>query len=527
MSRKLIPIILAVFMCISVCAQNKAVKPQYINAEGYPAHVHLKWDGRNSFEYNLYRYDAARDVFALCGMTSDNEYMDFSIGKSDTGREFIYRLCPVGISPESEEARDFEVKVSVPPASDENLLDMVQKYTTLYFKELAHPVTGMARERSNDVNGDVIVTGGTGFGIMALIAGADRDYLSETEVMEIIGKMVTFLEKSERFHGAWAHRYDAESGKVFSFNQYDDGGDLVETSFLVAGLLTARQWLNENGRNTALAARCDRLWNSVEWSWYTNRGSISLYRHWSKNYGWKMDQRIKGFDEALITYILAASSKKYPVSRGLYENSYKFSEYYENYDLYYDLPIFLGMPYGGPLLVAHHSFLGLNPGLKDEKVDYFERNRNHALIHYKYAVDNPKGHRGLGRNLWGFTSSDDPVAGHSDHIPMTDAENGTVAPSAGVSSIVYTPEESVELIRHLYYDLGEELFGRYGFYDSYNPSMCEGQRVVRSYLAVNQGPQAVMIENYRSGLIWDYFMSCPEIKSGLKKLRFKVTANKK
>ncbi len=524
MLKRLISILAVMFLCVSIHAQGHVVKPHYMKAEAYPAHVHLKWENRNQWNYDVYRYDEAKDSYVLLAETTGKDHMDFSIGKSDRDRNYTYRICPEGFSPYDSEMAGFEVKTVVPAASDEALLDMVQKYTTYYFSEYAHPVVGLARERSNDLNGDIVTTGGTGFGMMALVAGASRGYVTDAQVIDIFTKIVTFLEDPERrFHGAWAHWYDADTGKAFSFSKYDDGGDLVETAFLVAGILTARQWLTENERDLDLAKRCDRLWNTVEWSWYTQKSKDALYWHWSKNHGWKMNHKLKGFDETLITYILAASSKKYSISREVYESCFKNSEIYENPNSYYGIPMILGMPYGGPLFFTHYSFLGMNPnGLRDEKVDYFERNRNHTLIHYNYAIDNPKGHKGLGKDFWGFTSSDDALVGYTSHHPNTEAENGTVSPTAAISSIVYTPEESMQVIRHLYYDLGEEMFGKYGFYDSYNPSMCEGQRAVRSYLAIDQGTQPVMIENYRTGLIWDYFMSCPEVQKGLKKLGFET-----
>jgi len=408
------------------------------------------------------------------------------------------------------------------PISDEALLDTTQRYTTRYFFDFAEPKTGMARERSNDTNGDIVTTGGTGFGIMALIAGAERNYFSRKDAFSTIQKMVSFLENAERFHGAWAHWYDARSGKPFSFSKYDDGGDLVETAFLAQGLLTARAYFkNGNYDETQLVSRITKLWETIEWNWYT-QGTDSLYWHWSKNYGFKMNHRIKGFDETLITYVLAASSPTFPIERSVYENCYKNSNYYKNGKTYYGIKLDLGMEYGGPLFFTHYSFLGLNPnGLIDENTNYFERNKAHALIHRSYAIDNPKKHVGYGEKLWGFTSSDDPLVGYTSHHPDTNDENGTVSPTAALSSIVYTPKESMQVLRHLYCDLGKKMFGKYGFYDAYNPSLPDEKQVVKSYLAIDQGPIAVMIENYRSGLIWKLFMQNDEIHKGLEKLGLK------
>ncbi|MBR1872077.1 MAG: beta-glucosidase [Bacteroidales bacterium] len=403
--------------------------------------------------------------------------------------------------------------------SDDALLDTVERYTIRYFTDFADPSTGMARERNNDSNGNIVTVGGSGFGVMAIVAGAERGYFSKEEGVERLGRITSFLERAERFHGAWAHWYDADSEKTFSFSEFDDGGDLVETAFMVQGLLAARQWLRRGGMpegSAALSDRMDALWKDVEWSWYT-RGTDSLYWHWSKNWEWKMNHRISGYDETLITYVLAASSPTWPISRECYETSYKTSDYYYNGKEYFGITLPLGMElYGGPLFFSHYSYLGLDPrGLEDGYCNYFERNKAHSLIHYEYAKANPRGNKGLGENLWGFTSSDDYQFGYTSHNPGTQEENGTVSPTAAISSIPYTPKESMQVVRYLY---DHDAFGPYGFYDAYNEAASPA--VLDHYLAIDQGPEAVMIENYRSGLLWELFMSCPEVKAGLDKLGF-------
>ncbi len=509
------------FTIMPVVALEPVCKvPERLNGTVFPAHVELSWDNRMGFVYEIFRSDKT-GKFSRISETNTGFYLDFFGKPVDKKTTIIYRVLPKGLSPKQVSAARFELKVTVHPPADEALLDMTQRYTTRYFYDFAEPISGMARERSNDVNGEIVTTGGTGFGIMALIAGVERNYLSRQEAQQTITKIVTFLENVERFHGAWAHWYDALTGKVFSFSQYDDGGDLVETAFLVQGLLTAREYFHVgNEQERLLSDRITQLWESVEWNWYTQR-TDSLYWHWSKNHGWKMNHRIKGFDETLITYVLAASSPKFPISRSVYEASFKTSPYFLNGKSYYGIKLDLGMDYGGPLFFTHYSFLGLNPnGLTDEHTNYFERNRAHALIHRAYAIDNPKKHAGYRANCWGFTSSDDPLVGYSSHHPGTESDNGTISPTAALSSIVYTPEESMDVLRYLYYQKGNVLFGKYGFYDAFNPGMVEGQQVVRSYLAIDQGPIAVMIENYRSGLLWKLFMQQNEIRQGIKKLGF-------
>ncbi len=402
-------------------------------------------------------------------------------------------------------------------AEDEALLDSIERRTIRYFTDFPGEYSGMARERNNDQNGNIVTVGGGGFGIMAIIAGAQRGYYPKEEAVARIGMITEFLRNVPRFHGAWAHWYVDETGQPFSFSEFDDGGDLVETAFMAQGLLTARQWLRREGTDGLLQRQIDTLWREIEWNWYT-RGTDSLYWHWSPKYEWKMNHRITGYDETLITYILGASSPTYPISRKCYETSYKQSSYYYNGKKYFGIELPLGMDYGGPLFFSHYSYLGLDPrGLCDGYTNYFERNRAHSLIHVEYAKANPNGWPGYGEDLWGFTSSDDPYLGYSGHYPGTPDDNGTVSPTAAVSSIVYTPEESMRAIRR-FVELG--MMGPYGLYDAYNERLPEGERIVKHYLAIDQGPEAVMIENFRSGLLWDLFMSAPEVREGLERLGF-------
>ena len=489
--------------------------PYFMEAEGYPAHVHLRWNDNVGSEYEIYRMKQ-NGRFEKFGRVAGNEYMDFSIGKSDASREYIYRICPVGLPVDS--AEKFQVKAEVPAATDSALLDMVQEYTLRYFTDFAHPHTGLARERSNDINGDIVTTGGTGFGLMALIAGAERGFITKDRAIEIIGKIVTFLEDCEKFHGAWAHWYDGDTRKAFSFSKYDNGGDIVETAFLVEGLLAVRQWLTgaDSNEYQALAQRCDKLWKGVEWDWYT-RGEDALYWHWSKDHGWKMNHKIRGFDETFITYVLGVSSPTHPISKEVYDQGWARNGGMKNGKKYYDITLPLGTSgdKGGPLFFAHYSFLGLDPrNLEDQYANYWEQNTAHAKINHAYCVANPKKHYGYSDECWGLTASDIPN-GYTANLPGND--NGTIAPTAALASFPYTPEESMKAMRYFYYALGDKLFGEYGFHDAFNLSQ---RWFAPSYIAIDQGPIVVMIENYRTGLLWEYFMKNEDVKRGLDKLGF-------
>lgn len=405
---------------------------------------------------------------------------------------------------------------------DGDLLDLVQRQTLRYFWDFAHPVSGMARERSNNVPEyhydyrETVATGGTGFGVMALLAGAERGFLPRPEVLERIQVIVAFLERAESHHGVFSHFLNGGSGAIVPFSPKDDGPDLVETSFLVAGLLCARQYFaGPSPRETALRDRIDRLWQAVDWDWHTRGGSDVLYWHWSPRHGWAMDHPIRGWNECLITYLLAAASPTHPVAASAYHNGWTDSPDFRNGRSYYGIELPLGPPCGGPLFFSHYSFLGLDPrGLRDRYADYWAQNLAHTRINRAHCIANPKGYAGYGPDCWGLTACDGD-AGYSAFCPQNDG--GVIAPTAALSAMPYTPQESMAALRHFYEDLGGDIWRRHGFADSFNRTR---GWVADGNIGIDQGPIVVMIENHRSGLLWELFMSCPEVQAGLSRLGF-------
>ncbi|HEX7905747.1 MAG TPA: glucoamylase family protein [Chitinophagaceae bacterium] len=405
--------------------------------------------------------------------------------------------------------------------SDSVLLDLVQKQTFRYFWDFAHPVSGLSRERSNvayNYGSEVVTTGGTGFGVMAVIVATERKWIIRDTAARFLLKMVNFLLKSNSYHGVFPHWLDGATGKTIPFSRKDDGADLVETSYLFQGLLCARQYFNSDNRTEReLRNRIGWLWNEVEWNWFTKEGQEVLYWHWSPNNGWAMNFPVRGFNECLIMYVLAAScpNEKYGVSAAVYHRGWAESNFFKNGKTFYGYKLPLGFDYGGPLFFSQYSFLGLDPrGLKDRYADYWEQNKNHTLINYSYCVDNPKQFKGYGENCWGLTASD-TYNGYDAYSPTNDG--GTISPTAALSAFPYTPEHSMKALKHFYNDLGNKIWSEYGFVDAFNETK---NWVAASHLAIDQGPIIVMIENYRSGLLWKLFMSSPEIQNGLKKLGF-------
>ncbi len=421
-----------------------------------------------------------------------------------------------------------EAGISRPAISDDSLLTLIEYKTFQYFWDGAEPVSGMARERihidgdypENDFN--VVTTGGSGFGLMAIIAGIERGFVSREEGYLRLRHVVDFLGKADRFHGAWPHWLNGETGRVKPFSPKDNGADLVETAYLVQGLLTVRQYFIEgNDSEQKLAADIDILWKGVEWNFFTRGGQKVLYWHWSPDFGWDMNFAVQGYNECLILYVLAASSPTYPIDPEVYHKGWARDGAIKSQQVTYGFPLILkhnyAETYGGPLFWAHYSYLGLDPrGLSDKYADYWNLNVNQTLINHRWCEENSKKFKGYSSSRWGLTASYS-INGYSAHSPGNESDLGVISPTAALSSFPYTPEQSMKALKDFYYNLGDRILGKYGFYDAFSE---QADWFPKRYLAIDQGPAAVMIENYRSGLPWKLFMSCPEVKTGLKNLGF-------
>ncbi len=403
-----------------------------------------------------------------------------------------------------------------PRISDDSLLTLVQKKTFDYFWSYGHPVSGLARERLGA--GETVTMGGSGFGIAAIPAAIERGFITRVQGFERLNKIVNFLNAptTDKFHGALPHWMNGSTGKVIPFGSKDNGADLVETAFMMEGLLTAQQYFKSGTADEQImCANIDTLWRKVEWTWFQQNGQQQLYWHWSPTYGWDINMAIKGWNEALIIYVLAASSPTYPIAKSVYDNGWAQNGAIRNGKTFYGITLPLGEDKGGPMFFAHYSFLGLNPmHLSDAYANYWQQNTAHAQINYQYCVANPRKNFGYGPNCWGLTASD-ILNSYSASSPTNDG--GTIAPTAALGSFPYTPKESMQALRFFYYVLGDKLWGQYGFTDAFNLNQ---HWFDNAYLAIDEGPIVDMIENYRTGLLWNLFMQNPDVQRGLTRLGF-------
>lgn len=501
-------------------APGRADAIQTLTAKGHACRIDLHWlpvaTGRERF--TVERADRPEGPFvAIAADHRANFYSDF-IGANDRTYSYrVARLFPNG----KQSAPSITVTASSRAMTDAELLTSVQEATFRYFWDYAYPGSGLIRERSN--YGVACATGGTGFGLFALMVGAERGFAPRNEVAHRVITMLAFLEeKADRYHGAFPHWIHGTTGKTLPFSPDDNGADIVETALLMQGVLAVRQYFNQaGGVETEIRQRATHLWEAVEWDWFLKSpGSKTLYWHWSPEFGWQKNAWVAGWNEAMIAYLLAIASPTHPIPADCYYKGWARTKNYVHGQQYYGFTQAVGRyPMGGPLFLTQYSFIGFDPRNKrDRFCDYFENNRNTTLIHRAYAIENSGKHQGYSESLWGLTASMGPDKYHNSAPGQND--NGTIAPTAAISAMPYTPAESLACLKHLYFTHGKRLWGEFGFKDAFNLNR---DWYSDQYLAIDQGPIIAMIENARTGLCWRLFMANPEIAPMLKAIGWEST----
>ena len=488
---------------------------QGLVACGHDSRIDLKWtpsDAQGGAGYNIYRSADGREPFVQINDKPHVPYI-YSDFLGENNRTFYYRVVPVATNAAADTEAAPVVSARSREMSDDELLTSVQEATFRYFWDDAHPASGLIRERSGA--GHTCATGGTGFGLFALMVGAERGFAPRAAVAERTRTILAFLEdRTQRFHGAFSHWIHGATGKALPFSAYDNGADLVETAFLIQGVLAVRQYFGgPDAVETEIRQRATRLWEGVEWDWFLKEaGSKILYWHWSPDFGWKKNVWIAGWNEGLIAYLLAIASPTHPIPAACYYGGWARPKAYANGNAYFGIPQWVGKPLGGALFFTQYSFLGFDPRNKrDRFCDYFANNRNISLIQRAYCIDNPGKHRGYGELVWGLTPSSGPD-GYRVGAPGK-RDDGTIAPTAVLGVMPYVPAESMASLKHLYRNYGKRLWGEYGFKDAFN---LERDWFAEGWLAIDQGPIIAMIENHRTGLCWRMFMANPEIAPMLK-----------
>lgn len=511
-----------------------SARPVLTGVKGYAKHVSLQWQpvADHAVKYvKIYRSENGRE-FSPVGIQFPfiNRFADYT---GETVKNYSYKIALIGHD-YAGTGLSAALTASTKNMTDDEMLTMIQEASFYYYWDGAETNSGLAKENIAGRH-DMIASGASGFGIMALIAGTERNFITRAQSVDRFLKIVRFLDKADKFHGAFPHFIDGPTGKAEPFfGKRDNGGDLVETSFLMQGLLTARAYFNRNDeKEKEIRETITSIWEKTEWDWYRRYpDSKFLYWHWSPDQEWVIDHKLIGWNETMVTYLLAIASPTHAVPASLYYTGWANQdstgrEYragwggttdgsmYTNGNTYYGIKLDVGVSNGGPLFFTHYSYLGYDPGqITDTYTNYFTNNRNIAQINYRYCVDNPGNYRGYGDSCWGLTASDGPYHYSADE-PVLRQDRGKIAPTGAISSFPYTPEESMKALKNYYHNYGDFLWGEYGFRDAFNltDNWCSA-----IFMGLNQAPMTVMIENYRTGLLWKLFMSDPDVQNGLARL---------
>lgn len=523
----------------SDAAVGISAMPVITSSKGYAKHLDISWKkitNKNIRLVKIYR-SAGGQPYQAIGVQQPyiNRYTDYT---GETGKRYFYKIAFLN-NDYDETTLSPPVSVATRKMTDDELLTMVQEAAFRYYWEQAETTSGLAKENIAGRH-NMIAAGASGFGMMALIAGTERKFITRTESVNRFVKIVNFLEKAETFHGAYPHFMDGPTGKVETFfGSRDNGADLVETAFLMQGLLAARQYFSGAAAPEKLIRdKINGIWKRVEWDWFRQYpNSKFLYWHWSPDQAWVINHNLIGWNETMITYLLAIASPTHAVDAGMYYSGWanqdstgqqyrsawsqtKDGSMYSNGNTYNGVKLDVGVSNGGPLFFTHYSFMGYDPHfITDKYTNYFSNNQNIARINYRYCVENPRHYKGYGDSAWGLTASDGPFNYSADE-PVLWQDHGKIAPTGAIGSFPYMPKESMQALKNYYFNYGKFLWGEYGFRDAFDLTNNWCSEI---YMGLNQAPMTVMIENYRTGLIWKLFMSSPEIKAGLQKLAVETT----
>lgn len=517
---------------------NKAVTPS-ITAKAYERHSNVIWNNSNpdNVKYvKIYRSSGGQP-FKSVGIQDPTVgmYTDYS---NEPNTEFKYYITCVGYD-YSETKPSNEVKVTTRYMTDDELLSMLHEATFRYYWDGAEEESGLSCENIPGRR-NMIATGASGFGIMGIVSGVERGFITREQAVGRLKKIVQFLDKAETFHGAYPHFIDGTTGKVEPFfGKRDNGADLVETSFLFQGLLTARQYFDKNTSDeTLIRNTITKLWENIEWDWFKKtEDSKYLYWHWSPDREWIINHKLIGWNETMITYLLGIASPTHGIGKDMYYSGWASQELYAkeyrsawggssdgsdywNGNTYYGIKLDVGVNRGGPMFFTQFSFMGFDPrGLKDRysSTDYYDILRNMVMINYRYCLENPKGRIGYGPDCWGLSVCENPWGSYGAYEAVEHNEDGTMSPAGALAVFPYTPKESMDALRNYYRNYGHFLWGEYGFRDAFHlgENWCSN-----IYMGLNQGAISVMIENYRTGLIWDLFMKDKDVQR-MKKEVFK------
>jgi hypothetical protein len=423
----------------------------------------------------------------------------------------------------------------VPESLSDAALYKLQKDTFGYFLHETNPDNGLVPDNTRRDSPASIAA--VGLALAAYGVGVERKYVSRPQAIERVLTTLRFFWNSPHadqpgaigYKGFYYHFLDRQTGQRVWKSELST----IDTTLLLAGALAAAAYFERNTKEEGeIRSLADALYLRADWQWALN-GGLTVAHAWTPERGFQ-PYRWEGYCEALLLYILGLGSPTYPLPAESYPawtKTYRWKKLYGHQFLY-----------GGPLFMHQLSHIWIDfRGIQDvymraKGIDYFENSRRATTVQQQYAIRNPKRFRGYGENTWGITASDGPGPAtrriHGSQVRFFDyrarsipygPDDGTLAPWAAITSLPFAPEIVLPALQHLS-DTYPEMTSKYGFKCSFNPTFANGkdQRgwVSKGYYGLDQGPIVLMIENYRSGLLWRFMRRCDYIVSGLRRAGF-------
>lgn len=491
--------------------------------------VELTWNENNETDLHGYFVYRATDVAGPFSRIQNEAgrvpyFFDTQV---TNGAPYYYKITAVDSS--SNES-DFSLMLAGTPATgtDTDLLDLEQRAAFYFFWYASNPNTGVSLDRMT--NPTLGATGSTGFGLTTYPIAVERGWITRTQAAERTLKVLRFYrDTADRFHGFYPHFLNSETGKVIELFDKDNGADIVESAYFFAGALTCRQYFTgADAVESEIRQIATDLYNAADWQFVRRNTAGDTLQNlswwWSPTYGFQNGGRVTGFNEAMIVYLLALGSPTHAVPASVYHQGWAGS--YRRNQSHYGIPLQVES-WSSSLFTYQYTPCWVDfRNKQDAYANYFETSRNATLINRQWCIANTGHYVGYSDSLWGLTACDgpgySPFRGYDARGPFQ-SDDGTIAPTAALASMPFTPNESLAALRYMFDHHRDGLWGAYGFKDAFNLT-ANPDWFDPDYIGIDQGPIVIMIENYRSQLIWNLFMSSPEVAAAMAKAGFTTTA---
>ena len=414
---------------------------------------------------------------------------------------------------------------SAPALTTEALLDTLQHTAFDYFWNEANPTNGLIKDRSTLSSPCSIAS--LGFGLSAICIGIDHGWVSRDDGRARIRTALQTLWTKPQgnalsgtigYKGLYYHFLDMPG----ALRTWDCELSTIDTALLFAGIIDAKQYFDTaDPVDVEVRALADSIYYRADWEFMRNFAP-SIYMGWKPGTGFSTFGQWIGYNEAMILFILALGSPTHPVPATTWTawtSGYNWSTQYGQ--TYVIFPPLFGHQYSHCWIDFRSIY---DTYMANRGITYFENSRRATLAQRAYCIANPSGRVGYGANQWGLTASDGPTGYNARGAPPSQNDDGTISPTAVGGAVPFAPEVAIPALHHLYDTYGPQLFSTYGFRDAFNLTV-NPDWYDTDYIGIDQGPIIVMIENYRTGKVWQRFMANPDIQRGLQRAGFHPTSD--